>query len=193
MDRAEASIYLLLTSKWIQRFCFVNAAVEAELLLIASIRGCAEITSVCERVSRTQVVVEEVEEHQHAAAHDHKHADHDGGDVHRLFILLLCGLVPLQLEVAPGGKPKAVSLVNPRSQSPAIALLLLNGGGGSPLEVGGLPDQTNTPPCTSGIYRQLLSWLASLHFSLQFKRHTPAPPPTRKCFPPAVACVTDAI
>lgn len=62
-------------------------------------------STVCESISHTQVVIEEVEEHQHAAAHDHKHADHDGGDVNRLFVLLLCGLVPLQLKVAPGGKP----------------------------------------------------------------------------------------
>lgn len=59
---------------------------------------------VCESVCRTQVVVEEVEEHQHAAAHDHKDADHDGGDVHRLLVLLLRHLVPLQLQVAPAGE-----------------------------------------------------------------------------------------
>lgn len=49
---------------------------------------------------RTQVVIEEVEEHQHAAAHDHKDADHDGGDVHRLLVLLLGAVVPLVLHVA---------------------------------------------------------------------------------------------
>lgn len=56
------------------------------------------------RENRTQVVVEKVEEHQHAAAHDYENTDHDGGDVNRLFVLLLCRLVPLQLKVAPGGK-----------------------------------------------------------------------------------------
>lgn len=81
-----------------------------------------QTSRVCEGVSHTQVVVEEVEEHQHAAAHDHKNADHDGGDVNRLFVLLLRGLVPLQLEVAPGGgkkkkKTNAVRHVNPRPPS----------------------------------------------------------------------------
>lgn len=55
-------------------------------------------------VCRTQAVVEEVEEHQHAAAHDHEHADHDGGDVHRLLVLLLCAVVPLVLHVASAGR-----------------------------------------------------------------------------------------
>lgn len=63
----------------------------------------------CESVSHTQVVVEEVEEHQHAAAHDYKHTDHDGGDVNRLFVLLLCGLVPLQFKVASGGTTNDVN------------------------------------------------------------------------------------
>lgn len=66
----------------------------------------------CESVSHTQVVVEEVEEHQHAAAHDYKNTDHDGGNVNRLFVLLLCGLVPLQLKVASGG---TTNVVNQRS------------------------------------------------------------------------------
>lgn len=62
--------------------------------------------TVCEGIGPTQVVVEEVEQHQHAAAHHHKHADHDGSDINRLFVLLLRRLVPLQLKVAPGGKAK---------------------------------------------------------------------------------------
>lgn len=61
-------------------------------------------------VNHTQVVVEKVEEHQHAAAHDYKNTDHDGGDVNRLFVLLLCRLVPLQLKVASGGKQTRVNL-----------------------------------------------------------------------------------
>lgn len=69
-------------------------------------------STVCESVSHTQVVVEEVEEHQHAAAHDYKNTDHDGGNVNRLFVLLLCGLVPLQLKVASGG---TTNVVNQRS------------------------------------------------------------------------------
>lgn len=52
---------------------------------------------------RTQVVVEEVKQHQHAAAHDHEHADHNGGDVYRLFVLLLCSVVTLVLHVASAG------------------------------------------------------------------------------------------
>lgn len=60
-------------------------------------------------VSHTQVVVEEVEEHQHTAAHDYKNTDHDGGDVNCLFVLLLCGLVPLQLKVASGGTTNDVN------------------------------------------------------------------------------------
>lgn len=54
-------------------------------------------------ICRTQVVIEKVEEHQHAAAHDHEHADHDGGDVHRLLVLLLCTVIPLVLHVASAG------------------------------------------------------------------------------------------
>lgn len=76
------------------------------------IHECVQINSVREpliRVSHTQVVVEEVEEHQHAAAHDYKNTDHDGGDVNRLFILLLSDLVPLQLKVASGGTTNDVN------------------------------------------------------------------------------------
>lgn len=57
----------------------------------------------CECVCRTQVVIEVVEEHQHAAAHDHEHTNHDGGDIHRLLVLLLCAVIPLVLHVASAG------------------------------------------------------------------------------------------
>lgn len=57
----------------------------------------------CECVFRTQVVIEVVEEHQHAAAHDHEHTNHDGGDIHRLLVLLLCAVIPLVLHVASAG------------------------------------------------------------------------------------------
>lgn len=56
------------------------------------------------------MVVEEVEKHQHAAAHDHKHADHDGGDVHCLLVLLLRAVVPLVLHVASAGGQTGVSV-----------------------------------------------------------------------------------
>lgn len=65
---------------------------------------------VCECISCTQVVVVKVEEHQHAAAHNNKHADHNGGDIHRLLVLLLCGLIPLELQVASGGGKKKIEL-----------------------------------------------------------------------------------
>lgn len=52
---------------------------------------------------RTQVVVEKVEEHQHVAAHDHEHTDHDGGDVHRLLVLLLRSVVSFVLHVTSAG------------------------------------------------------------------------------------------
>lgn len=54
-------------------------------------------------VCRTQVVVEKVKEHQHVAAHEHEHADHDGADVHRLLVLLLCAVVPFVLHVTSAG------------------------------------------------------------------------------------------
>lgn len=57
----------------------------------------------CVRICRTQAVIEKVQEHQHAAAHDHEHTDHDGGDVHRLLVLLLCTVVSLVLHVASAG------------------------------------------------------------------------------------------
>lgn len=87
---------------------------------------------VCENVSHTQVVVEEVEEHQHAAAHDYKNTDHDGGDVNRLFVLLLCGLVPLQLKVASGGTTNDVNqrsrlgVSEPSASPPRLFSLSLN-------------------------------------------------------------------
>lgn len=133
-------------------------------------------STACESVSHTQVVVEEVEEHQHAAAHDYKNTDHDGGDVNRLFVLLLCGLVPLQLKVASGGTTNGVNqgsllggvhhpgaVSKPRRFSPfhwtafgvswrvARAVMMI----------------------TSSIYRQLPSWLATTRFSLHFKTHNP--------------------
>lgn len=51
---------------------------------------------------RTQVVVEEVQEHQHGAAHDHEDAGHDGRHVHRLVLLLVRPVVTLVLHVPPG-------------------------------------------------------------------------------------------
>lgn len=62
-------------------------------------------------VARTQVVVEKVEEHQHAAAHDHEHGDHDGGDVNGLLVLLLRSLVPLELQVASRGDSEACKML----------------------------------------------------------------------------------
>lgn len=47
----------------------------------------------------TQVVVEVVEQHQHDAAHDDKHTDHDGRHVHRLVLLLFRPIVSLMLHV----------------------------------------------------------------------------------------------
>lgn len=58
---------------------------------------------VCVRICRTQAVIEKVQEHEHAAAHDHKHTDHDWGDVHRLLVLLLRAVIPLVLHVASVG------------------------------------------------------------------------------------------
>lgn len=58
---------------------------------------------VCVRICRTQAVIEKVQEHQHAAAHDHEHTDHDWGDVHRLLVLLLRAVIPLVLHVASAG------------------------------------------------------------------------------------------
>lgn len=94
-DGAEAIIYLLNTSK------LVSSAKDAIISDHVHSRMCSDQRV---RENRTQVVVEKVEEHQHAAAHDYEDTDHDGGDVNRLFVLLLCRLVPLQLKVAPGGK-----------------------------------------------------------------------------------------
>lgn len=51
---------------------------------------------------RTQVVIEEVQEHQHGAAHDHEDAGHDGRHVHRLVLLLVRPVVTLVLHVPPG-------------------------------------------------------------------------------------------
>lgn len=55
-------------------------------------------------VRRTEVVVEEVEQHQHVAAHEDEHTDHDGGDVHRLLVLLLRAVVSFMLHVTPENK-----------------------------------------------------------------------------------------
>lgn len=58
----------------------------------------------CRCILCTQVVIEEVEQHQHAATHDHEHTDHDGCDVHRLLVLLLGAVIPLVLHVAPASR-----------------------------------------------------------------------------------------
>lgn len=75
-------------------------------------------------VCRTQVVIEVVEEHQHAAAHDHKHTNHDGGDVHRLLVLLLCAVIPLVLHVASAGGETTMRILSLKYRTLKINLHL---------------------------------------------------------------------
>lgn len=45
------------------------------------------------------MIIKEVQQHQHRAAHDHKHTNHDGGDVNNLLIVFLGTVVSLVLQI----------------------------------------------------------------------------------------------
>lgn len=71
----------------------------------------------------TQLIIEVIQEHQHGAAHDHKHTNHDRGDVNDLLVLLLSTVVPFVLHVASGGTQMWVYL---NKFCRLLALLLIN-------------------------------------------------------------------
>lgn len=51
----------------------------------------------------TQLIIEVIQEHQHRAAHDHEHTNHDGGDINGFLVLLFSAVVPFVLHVTSAG------------------------------------------------------------------------------------------